>query len=335
MKNVLYYPNFFVEDENWLKFALMYLDKLVTIIPIEAKINMTPSISLIRNHTDLLDGHSPSSYEVNEAAIRIGEELGIKSNNTLANYIKNSERYNAQLWKDRSKFNYELYNGKLPNELIDMFLDKGYAETSENGILVNEQIAKSYMAILASVIGETKKIPTITEKKNRVNFSSINRHLNNSISRAENFITVGKNLEINLPRNLEEISIGEIIEFRENEKVSNNRKHFQNAIEKLNVFQNENINESEFKDIQREIDEALSVFNLDISLWFGLSFANLVQSYTLLQNPSSDLIDLLGPGLGFGISAYQGVQNILKVSGDYKTFHGAKNYITSIEKYFD
>lgn len=335
MKSVLYYPSFFVEDEKWLKFALMYLDKLITIIPIVAKKNMTPANSLIWNHTDLLDGHSPSSQEVDVAAIRMGEELGVNSSNPLGKYLKNSEQYNSRLWRDRTKFNYELYDGKLPYELIEMFLDKGYAERSTNGILVNEHIAKSYMAILASVIGESNNLPTITDKKNRVNFSSINSHLNNSIIRAEDFITVGKNFEINLPRNLEEISFSKIINFRENEKVSRNRKHFQEAIEKLNIFQNEDIREREFKDIQREIDETLSAYNSEVRLWFGLSFTSLIQSYLLIQNPSSDIIDFLGPGVGFGISTYQGVKNIIGAAGDYNTFRGARNYVSSIEKYFD
>lgn len=265
----------------------------------------------------------------------MGEELGINGNNPLAKYIKSSEQYNSRLWRDRTKFNYEIYNGKLPYELIEMFLDKGYAEKSLNGILVNDYIAKSYMAILASVIGKSNNLPTITDKKNRVNFSSINRHLNNSILRAEDFITVGKNFEIHLPRNLEEISFNKIINFRENEKVSKNRKHFQEAIEKLNVFQNEVIIESEFKDIQREINDTLSAYNSDIRLWFGLSFASLMQSYLLIEKPSIDIIDFIGPGLGFGISTYQGVKNIIGVAGDYNTLRGARNYISSIEEYFD
>ena len=37
MNNSIYYPNFEIENENWLKFALLYVDTFRPIIPDERK----------------------------------------------------------------------------------------------------------------------------------------------------------------------------------------------------------------------------------------------------------------------------------------------------------
>lgn len=117
MRELLYYPYFFIEDEEWIKFALLYLGKVVTIVPLEATRYLSDTHNLILNETDLLNSHSPTDEEVEYATLKMGNELGFLINNHINDFMVNQGPYNISRWNDDRTFTYELFSGKFPIEL--------------------------------------------------------------------------------------------------------------------------------------------------------------------------------------------------------------------------
>ena len=63
MESLLYYPGFEVENINWLKFALLYLNKLRPIIPPDGDKYLSDNFKFINDETDLIDKYRPNYEE--------------------------------------------------------------------------------------------------------------------------------------------------------------------------------------------------------------------------------------------------------------------------------
>ena len=54
MKTHIYYPGMEVRDELWLKFALLYLERLAFVFTVSEKSGLTALLETLRQQTDLL-----------------------------------------------------------------------------------------------------------------------------------------------------------------------------------------------------------------------------------------------------------------------------------------
>lgn len=63
MQELIYYPGFEVRNPDWLKFALLYLDKLDPIIPHSGNAYLTAQYRKLMDEADLISSHRPSSSE--------------------------------------------------------------------------------------------------------------------------------------------------------------------------------------------------------------------------------------------------------------------------------
>jgi len=85
MNEVIYYPTFEVIDQQWLKFAVLYLDKLKPIIPEAGDRYLSEQFQRIKGETDLIDSHRPE-YEEGSSATRDAVEH-------LEKILKHPDRY--------------------------------------------------------------------------------------------------------------------------------------------------------------------------------------------------------------------------------------------------
>ena len=69
MEELLYYPNFEIQNENWLKFALLYIDKLKPIVPYQGDKYISEYSNLIYNESDLLVKYRPEYSEAYKATL--------------------------------------------------------------------------------------------------------------------------------------------------------------------------------------------------------------------------------------------------------------------------
>ena len=73
MHRLLYYPNFEIQDENFLKFALLYIDEIRPIIPRGVESSLSGSMKDIIKSTDLIKPYAPDYTQgdlASEAAIK-------------------------------------------------------------------------------------------------------------------------------------------------------------------------------------------------------------------------------------------------------------------------
>lgn len=60
MHKLLYYPNFEIQDQNFLKFALLYIDEISPIIPENARESLSKPMRDILRNTELINLYSPN-----------------------------------------------------------------------------------------------------------------------------------------------------------------------------------------------------------------------------------------------------------------------------------
>ena len=128
MHRLLYYPNFEIQDENFLKFALLYIDEIRPIIPERAKESLSDSMRNILRNTELINPYSPNyenGYLASIATIRYLEEK------------KKFDQCGEGLQRGNGVIhNYTLYADKYTYEFEDYCLENGLGERCNEGILL-------------------------------------------------------------------------------------------------------------------------------------------------------------------------------------------------------
>lgn len=321
MKEALYYPSFYIDDEKWLKFALLYLGEVVTITPNGASINYTDMHEIVLRETNLFSSHSPKESEIDTAAHDLGEFISSVSMNPL---YDNPERQ----WRYRSNNDWEIYYGKMSYKLQDMLLEKEWALKTENGLNVNPELASQYMTLLANIIAGKRNIPTITDKKMPVNFTSMNRNVNREINRDNRVMTLTNEVEIFLPRNIEEISIEEIIEFRNHPENIRNLNELHNAIEDMNNLTENNFSDNEMLNLKKNLYEAKKQYKSKLASQFTVGAGSALGIYQLISGDAPDL-DFLREVLGLGV--INGIRCAYGNLNGYRTTNKAIGYLSDIE----
>ncbi len=69
MNELIYYPGFEVTQIDWLKFALLYIDKLCPIIPMAGDSHLSDVSKRIIADTDLINIHRPDMDEGSKATL--------------------------------------------------------------------------------------------------------------------------------------------------------------------------------------------------------------------------------------------------------------------------
>ena len=75
MRSLIYFPGFEPSNVNWLKFALLYLDKVEPIVPESADIQLTDTFCDLRMHTDLIELYRPAYEEGDRATADAIEQV--------------------------------------------------------------------------------------------------------------------------------------------------------------------------------------------------------------------------------------------------------------------
>ncbi|BCB02145.1 hypothetical protein [Bacillus sp. KH172YL63] len=321
MKEALYYPSFYIDDEKWLKFALLYLGEVVTITPNEASINHTYMHEMVLRETNLFSSHSPRESEVETAAYGLGEFVSRISMNPL---YENPQKK----WRNRSNNDWEIYYGKMSYKLQEMLLEKEWAMKTENGLNVNPDLASQYMTLLANIIAGNRNIPTITDKKMPVDFLSMNRNVNKEINRDNRVLTLSNEIEIFLPRNIEEISIEEIIEFRNNPENSRNLTELHNAIKDMNNLTENIFSDNEMLNLKKNLFDAKKQYKSKLASQFTVGAGSAFGIYQLISG-EAPYLDFITEVLGLGVIS--GVRCVYGNLNGYRTTNKAIGYLSDIE----
>jgi Family of unknown function (DUF6236) len=167
----LYYPTIDINNEEWLKNAILFWDEINTIVPSSIKSPYKEDATHFLSDEGLLNPItvSPDDYVIEELA-----------NDTL-NYLNTNEGF--QLLTQGQGENYVIHRDKLPrevSELFDIHPDKLPWEIQrrlkhnlrdDGWFEVNSNFAIFYMTLLANKICEQKSIALLSDNNLTANFT--------------------------------------------------------------------------------------------------------------------------------------------------------------------
>ncbi|MDD2654803.1 MAG: hypothetical protein PHI86_06845, partial [Candidatus Omnitrophica bacterium] len=228
MENLLYYPSFEIQNENWLKFALLYIDKLKPIVPFSGDKYISEYSRVIYNESDLLESYRPEYSEALKATL---DALDI-----LEKILANPQRYSPvfrssqidEVWRNPKRYHNTLFRDKYTDELESFLIKNRLGEKSLEGINLSRELAVLYMTIFAQAISDSKSLSPITDVSDLDRFSIFVRH-KNQIEK-EKFIIAQKIFEIKLPEKIERIPIEQILALRKKDDFKTKLKAFHKSL---------------------------------------------------------------------------------------------------------
>ncbi|MDO5294128.1 MAG: hypothetical protein Q4F05_15415 [bacterium] len=242
MQKLLYYPNFEIQDLNFLKFALIYVDEIKPIIPICAMNSISEDTRRILGCTDLLKPINP------------GYDDGTLASAAAINYLEermNIEQYSYKQHKDYSslveKRDYVLYADKYSYQFENYCMENNFGERCLEGMRVNQDVAYSYMSILADIISKDKEIDMITD---------CNRYADNCFRRPYSGRTrvyrqlneIKNEIQFQIPVDMRKIPLEQFISLRANEKFNSARINFARELNKVLEMQDRDITDIDLYD---------------------------------------------------------------------------------------
>ena len=238
MKDMIYYPGFEVKDETWLKFALLYLDRIrpiipYTIAPEERYISET--FLRIMGETDLVHPYRPDIAEgicASELAC-IEFERYLQHPENYARFF--GQPYASKLidkWKLPKYQNCTLFEGKYSGEFFRFCIENHIASPCMEGIKIPHELAFVYMSFLADVISRNNEMEMITDEQ-RYNTLLLKNAKFPTRSRRAYEHTVKNELTLALPDNLSTIPIEEIINLRKDKDFNLARTEYVKQLSKM------------------------------------------------------------------------------------------------------
>ena len=211
MKNLIYFPGFEVRDINWLKFALLYIDRLNPIIPTSGDRYLGDLHNKLLGETDLVLSHRP---KVEEGFLATRDAL-----EEVQNILRNPESYTflfgktdfVEEWRLQSHQDYELFGEKYTKEWEDFCVANNLGTPTSEGIKVHKDLGFIFMTLLAQTIADGRAISPITDHRDLDKFSILTRarHIEGQEMQIAQAV-----INLELPANLSEIELDRIIEVR-------------------------------------------------------------------------------------------------------------------------
>ncbi|MCE4045164.1 hypothetical protein LXM56_13575 [Lysinibacillus fusiformis] len=276
MDNLIYYPSFFIEDEEWLKFGLLYMRNVNTIVPEDADNQLSSIHYFILDETDFLTSYRPDNFEIERATEIVLERIDKRIKRQINKYRGYSNGYNRpndfEIYSTSSNQNFELFRSKFSFELEEYLKESGFAKETHNGVLIADDIGKEYMSILANEIASRNNMHLITDLKEHRNMNTIIECPTRRMYRRNEEINAVKGfLHLSIPKGLKEIPLEEIIELRNSPSYQRKLNEFQNIVDKIFNEPNYEITENTIYDIHNNLYESkkgltAELLNLGITL---------------------------------------------------------------------
>lgn len=228
MYRLLYYPNFEIQNRDFLKFALLYIDEIRPIIPGRASDSLGKSMREILQNTQLINPYSPSyenGFLASAAAIKYFENKEILGRYEDKGFQKPVHNPRNDSISKLKKFNFTLYQDKYTDQFENYCLENGLGVRCDEGIRLNIDTAFTYMSLLAEIISKETELEMITDD---LTYSDpVLRNGRGTMGRL-NFIK--KEIQFYVPVDLYRIPLERFIELRSNHKFERVRRNFVNEL---------------------------------------------------------------------------------------------------------
>lgn len=333
MNNLIYYPSFEFKDREWLKFALLYLRNVHMIIPERGERNLTREFHDIYDSTNLFRIYRPE-YEH-------GYNASLDAIETIEPILRNPEYYSRRFyirhgsetiidkWRNIQNQDFEVFEEKYSQEFVHFCIQNGFAHYSPNGLFLPEELSQIYMALLAKAIGDSEfnRLSPITDigKLDYITNALRQPNLN------EDKITLARNvINVFLPKNLNRLSVEQILNFRTSNNFDTKLTAFHDAI---NGFHTSIENGSLAADFIRqyenpfnELTEELKNLSLDL-VKYGLG------TYLIFNAPNVEIPNFIKDVIIGGVTIYTGRK--IKVKSTWNNTRSrvlTRRYLTGIRQ---
>lgn len=297
MQRLLYYPNFEIQDLNFLKFALIYIDEIKPIIPLCAMDSLSNETRNIMQNTNLIQPLHPR-YDDSQLASRATIEF-------LENYHRynrfsygKQEKLDSYLWGNKD---YILYSDKYSFEFENYCLETKLAERCDEGLLLEQNVAYSYMSILADIISKENEIDMITDSlkyadiRLKTPYDRINTRTNRILNEIE------REIQFQIPVDMRNIPLEQFVELRADERFNTARSNFSRELNNVLNMQDLDISRVDLYDYlncKREIygllkDTFVSCAAVAVGVYsFGSAIVNPEKSLAFFANIGNSFISL-------------------------------------------
>ena len=180
IKKIIFYPTFEVHNYNWLRFALLYIDELIPIIPPSGDEELSTAYKEIIKETDLIKAHRPTYNEGYKATLDAIERLEKVINQPILYYPIFETPNILDSWRNPENHKYLLFKEKYSHSWESFCLDNNFGRKEKEGFLLPSQLAFIFMTIFSNAIAESKGLPVITDSTHMDRFSIFIRETNNS-----------------------------------------------------------------------------------------------------------------------------------------------------------
>lgn len=227
MERAIYYPGFEMQNLNWLKFALLYVDHLNPIIPPRGDKYLSEACRQLNDDTDLIIPHRPDYREGTAAtldAIEVVEKI-----------LRHPQSFSPEFscpdivarWKEPKNWQYTLFEEKFTRSWKDFCFKHRLARETAEGLLLEKSLGLIYMSILAHAISESRGVPSLTDHPEMDKISILTRGTHPQTPQR---IHVARSIiKFQIPANLAGIGMDSIIQLR-------NKRDFK---ERLHAFHTE------------------------------------------------------------------------------------------------
>jgi len=334
---MIYFPGFEVKDEEWLKFALLYLDNLrpiVPVLPFSNNIYMSQSFIKIMNETDLINIYRPQYNEGLLASALACEEFEryLQSPGTYSVFLgrRREDHFIVDKWRNPRNQKYVLFQDKYSDAFHRFCIENQIATPCNDGMQISEDLAFVYMSFLADVIAKNSGLETITDIKK---YSMILQKNNHDLapSTEKNIKTACNNIEFNIPEDLKDIPLDIFISLRSQNNFNTHRKAYMDEIKKL-------ITAKETIRLDYSLEEMLSRKKDFISIC-EKSF-NMLATTTITTVSIMALADGVWGAAPLSLAvAYRNfrslndvIRNTPSIVNDFRNKHHARKYIATLKK---
>ena len=212
MRTVLYYPGFEVADEAWLKFALLYLDKLRPIVPYAGDQYFSARFRSVIDSADLVEPFRPDYDLAARGTLDAIEKCeGILARPHLFRDIFKHDNV-AEAWKHVPNHTYTVFRDKYTSSWEEFILGNNLGRRVDEGVAVSKHLGLDYMTLLAQAISAEQEIPPITDRPELDSFGIFLSHTTSADPKS--FRIARSIINVTVPANLDSIALVDIIAFR-------------------------------------------------------------------------------------------------------------------------
>lgn len=330
MTDFLYYPGFEIDDEEWLKFALLYMREVQTIVPYEADGYLSTKHNYLKDSTNLLVSYRPT-YDEGKKSTNDAIDIIRNIINNPIRHLRNLDRFNIlDFWRQRQNQNTELFTTKFSSELVEFFDEYGLCHETYNGIKLPKQLGLIHMSVLAHNIGDHRGMSVITDIKEQRQISKINNQAWRYNPGFEELKAMKKLIGLKLPVNLREIPLEEIINLRNKQSFQNKLNAFHTVLSDFTNTPGQKLTESNCKQIEEYLK--VSIFDLTADITdFATSTVATALGVWLVYSSKGDNLELAKEFLGFGTTMGGAIQVYGKIQTTRKKYLAAR-YFTDLKK---